>query len=114
MVATMVLMLVVALLFASVVVLGLAVVYSRVVFDRYLKQRHADLYQRLRLGGPGDWLATDANYELARFRSQLADDLGDSHLRRMKLTSRRLYRLAIALWLGGVASFVALKWSDRG
>jgi hypothetical protein len=86
-----------------------AVIFSRFFFDRYLKRQHPIIWKRLRAGPGLHYLGTDANAEMAKFGARIDEDLGDPRLRKMKVISRRLYRFAVALWLLGVVSLVALK-----
>jgi hypothetical protein len=89
-----------------------AVLFSRIVFDRYVKRHHLDVWRRLRDGRRAPMLSTDATYEMAVFRSRVNDDLGDRRLRSMKLTSRKLYWCAAGLWLLAVLSLVVLKLTE--
>lgn len=88
------------------VVLVCAVVFSRYVFDSYVRRHHPDVYRRL-TEDPMLMFATDASKEMARFRVRIDDDLGDKRLRTMKLISQWLYGTAVGLW--GIA--VILMWA---
>ena len=94
-------------LLASVGAFFWALLYSRFLFDSYLRRHHGYCWSRLRAGRAAPFLATDATYEMGKFRADIKDDLGDSQLKKMKLTSRLLYRVSVGLWvLAGISLFL--------
>ena len=105
---------IVALVFAAFVlidaclILG-AYVYTRFIFNRYLKKNHRQKWEELVYQGQYQGLnliSFDKTPQLRKFRSKSAEDRGDSKISKMRAISVYLFKTGIIAWVSLVVIFV--------
>jgi hypothetical protein len=78
-------------------------IYSRFIFNGYLKRNHRKKWEELvytdNYWGPG-LFCFDKTAELAEFRTKSKEDLGDPTINRMRRTSIYLFKVGILAWIG--------------
>lgn len=99
-----------ALLAVDALLFLLAWAYSRLLFNGHLKRYHRDTWEQMVHGEAYqgvNLLSFDKTGQLFEFRYRSREELGDPALGRIRRTSIRLFRAAIALWLTLVAALIA-------
>jgi hypothetical protein len=76
-------------------------VYSRFIFNYYLKKHHRQKWEELVYAEPHglNWLSSDASPQMRKFRCDSKEDFGDIRLRKMRKVSIYLFRIGIWGWL---------------
>ena len=92
-----------ACFFLDVAIFLVAQIYSRFVFDRYLKKNHRQKWEEL-VHGSDNWGPNlggfDRTRQMHKFRTQSKEDLGDPNIRKLVLLAdgtRTIDDLAAAL-----------------
>jgi hypothetical protein len=96
------------LIFAVAIVVDAALIvvaylYSRFVFSEYLRRHHTKQWEEMVYSQEYrglNILSFDKTPALWRFRCASNDDLGDSHIPRMRRLSIYLFNAAMIAWLG--------------
>jgi len=103
-----------ALLFLLLLIVDIALwvtayLYSRFVFDSYLKKHHRDKWNELssHQGFAGAKLFSfDRTPQMRTFRMTSRETLGDGRLQKLRMNSIRLFKSAIILWCFLISAFL--------
>lgn len=96
---------------AATLAVAVAFFLARFHFGGYIRRKHPDIWRRL---VPRDRyleelvsrISFDATREMAEFRATAGTDLGDPEVARRRALAKRAERVAIVLWVCGVAWIV--------
>lgn len=94
----------------------LAYIYSRFIFNGYLKKHHQQKWEELVYSDEyhgANWRAFDKTPQMWKFRIESNDDLRDPKLNQLRKTSIRLLEIGIGGWLGLLILFIAVAVIDR-
>ena len=105
-----------ACFFLDVAIFLVAQLYSRFVFDRYLKKNHRQKWEEL-VRGSDNWGPNlggfDRTRQMHKFRTQSKEDLGDPSIRKMRKISIYLTNAGIMIFLGLLGFLFTVVIVDR-
>lgn len=99
------------LLVADIALWVISYLYSRFVFDSYLKEHHREKWNELTSYqgfAVAKLFSFDRTPQMRTFRMTSKDALGDDRLQKLRMNSIRLFKSAIILWCSLVSTFLIL------
>lgn len=106
---------IIALIFAFLVLLNGCIffasfIYSRFIFNYYLKKHHRQKWEELVFAEPHgfNFFSSDITTQMWKFRTESAEDLGDPNILTMRKVSIYLFRICIWGWLSILVIFIVV------
>ncbi|MFH1702058.1 MAG: hypothetical protein ABIB41_01335 [Nitrospirota bacterium] len=85
-------------------------IYSRFIFNQYLRKHHRQKWEELVYTEPHgfNWFSSDITTQMWKFRTESAENLGDPNIPKMRKISVYLFKIGIWGWLGLLIIFIAV------